>query len=126
MMDMITLVLPVIWAIVATIIGIVLYRTSSALFHSVERSKTRTRTIRLTGSVAIAAFAFFAMKLATPTERLRTTNTVVASQIGEIERATLEAQAALTNDDPSTCRAALTRITAATTAVRTAMGSGLR
>ena len=51
---------PVVWAIVATAIGLVLYKSSSAL---IEQRK-EGRTIRLTGSVAIAVLTFFGLRWA--------------------------------------------------------------
>src|SRR5215467_11904438 len=58
--------LPVAWAIVATIIGLVLYKSSEALFEQTRRSSGETRRIRLVGSVVIAAVAFGGMKYSTP------------------------------------------------------------
>jgi hypothetical protein len=65
--------LPVLWAIVATAIALVLYRTSEGLFEEKIKSASTTRRIRLTGSSVIAALAFLGMAKATP-ERLMTSN----------------------------------------------------
>jgi hypothetical protein len=65
------LMMPVLWVIVATIVGLILYKTSSAFFAESKKSKQATRNLRLTGSVVIAAGAFLLMKFATPDE-LRT------------------------------------------------------
>jgi hypothetical protein len=62
--------LPVIWAVVSTIIALVLYRTSSAFFMQNDVTKTRTRRIRLVGSVVIAALTFLGLRYATPTPLL--------------------------------------------------------
>ena len=63
--------LPVVWAIVATVIALTLYRTSAALFDGTRRSSTETKRLRLAGSVVIAALAFLGMKLATPSANLK-------------------------------------------------------
>ena len=68
-MEVIVLLLPVIWALVATGIGLVLYRSSRALFSSQESSAT-AKKIRLTGSVVIAALFFLLIRQATPSGNL--------------------------------------------------------
>ena len=65
------LMMPVLWVVVATIVGLILYKTSSAFFAESKKSKQSTRNLRLTGSVVIAAGAFLLMKFATPDD-LRT------------------------------------------------------
>lgn len=69
-MDTLTLLLPVIWAVVSTAIGLILYRSSEAMFEASHLSDGGKKRIRLTGSVVIAALAFYGMKLATPQSRL--------------------------------------------------------
>jgi hypothetical protein len=63
--------IPVIWAIVSTLIGLVLYKTSEAFFETRHRQDRNSRTIRLVGSAAIAGFAFFGLKWSTPEYMLR-------------------------------------------------------
>jgi hypothetical protein len=109
-MEAITLFLPVIWAIVATALGIILYRTSAALFEDQRRSRTQTRTLRLTGSVVIAGIAFLGIRGATPADRLAMPRAALRAELDEIDRSILEAQAALTNEDPSGCKIALLRL----------------
>ena len=58
--------LPILWAIVATVIALVLYKTSKALFESNDIPQLSAKRMRLTGSVVIAALAFLGMKWATP------------------------------------------------------------
>jgi hypothetical protein len=70
MTDHLTLMLPIIWAITSTLIGMLLYRSSNALFEQESVDKQRTRRIRLAGSVVIAVVAFIGMQRATPKERL--------------------------------------------------------
>lgn len=70
-MDVLTLLLPVIWAAAATGIGALLYRSSRALFESSRVTQRGQRRIRLTGSVVIAALAFYGMRAATPSARLQ-------------------------------------------------------
>lgn len=68
--DYVVLLLPVAWALVATLIGIVLYRSSDAFFEQFSASKGQKRTLRLTGSIVIAALAFYGMKISTPEQNL--------------------------------------------------------
>jgi azurin len=117
-MQVLTLVLPILWAIVAAVIGLALYRSSAALFDSATTNASTKRRIRLTGSVAIAGFAFFAMRSATPRERLDMSHNLVLSQANEIDRATMDAMGALASNDVISCKAALSRIPAATAAIR--------
>lgn|GEM_PF-2921978 len=72
--DVLTLLLPVIWAIIATVIGLALYKTSDAFFESTQKNKQGAKKIRLVGSVTIAALAFYGMRLATPSQRLQGIN----------------------------------------------------
>ena len=69
--EIITLFLPVCWAVVSTIIALVLYKSSEAFFESNNKTKGKQRKIRIVGSVTIAAVAFFGMQYATPKERLK-------------------------------------------------------
>jgi hypothetical protein len=64
--------LPIVWAIVATIIALLLYRTSKALFDSESVPNIFAKQIRLTGSVVIAGLAFLGMKWSTPEDFIRT------------------------------------------------------
>lgn len=91
MRDLTVIFLPVIWAIVATGIGMLLYRSSKALFTA---STTQVRGIRLTGSAAIAAVAFFGIKWATPAATL---NVVDPGQV-VVSQSALETVAAKADD----------------------------
>lgn len=70
-MEYLTLLLPILWAIVATSIGLLLYKSSKAVIEDLIVDEGRRSKIRLTGSFAIAILAFFAMKSATPENRLQ-------------------------------------------------------
>jgi HAMP domain-containing protein len=84
-MRILLLLMPVIWALVATGIGLLLYKSSSALFEQEIRNTTKTRRLRATGSVAIAAAAFLGMWRATPTDTYQTLEEV-GRLAGEVER----------------------------------------
>jgi len=71
MMELLTQLLPVVWILVATAVGLVLYRSSEALVEDMVSEKTRRQRVRLTGAFAIAIVSFFAMKSATPDSRLQ-------------------------------------------------------
>ncbi|BCG65195.1 MAG: hypothetical protein methR_P3020 [Methyloprofundus sp.] len=73
MQDYVILFLPVAWALIATLIGIVLYKSSDAFFEQTSGQKNQKRTLRLTGSVVIAALAFYGIKNATPDQNLLAT-----------------------------------------------------
>jgi hypothetical protein len=65
--ELIRLLLPVIWAIVSTAIGLILYRTSSAFFEDTQQTQGSKRKIRIVGSICIAALAYIGLWRATPT-----------------------------------------------------------
>lgn len=83
--DVLTLFMPVIWALVGTAIGLLLYKTSSAFY--------KRKGLRLTGSVVIAALAFYGMLRATPSRRLE------GPQVGmsSVHSASLETVRNMTN-----------------------------
>src|SRR4051794_14213358 len=58
--------LPVMWAIVATAIGVILYKSSDAFFEQVNTGKGTKRQLKLAGSITIAAVAFYGMYYVTP------------------------------------------------------------
>ncbi len=102
-LDLIILFIPVIWAIVSALIGLILYKSSKAFFtlnHS-------NRQIRLVGSVVIAALAFWGIKNATPKNRLESSfeKTINDSYIlaTEIERECLGLDACLKARNPEAC-----------------------
>lgn len=72
--DYVVLLLPVAWAVIATLIGIVLYRSSEAVFENFTGSNGAKRSLRLTGSVVIAALAFYGIKVSTPAQNLVAAN----------------------------------------------------
>ena len=57
--------LPIGWAILATTIGLVLFKSSKAFYESRVGDKNRQRRLRHRGSVTIAAVAFCGMWYAT-------------------------------------------------------------
>ena len=59
-------VLPVIWVVVATIVGVILYKTSKIVLESASQSEARKRQLRFVGSAVIATVAFVGMQQATP------------------------------------------------------------
>ena len=69
-MDLVRATIPVVWALVGTLIGLVLYKSSSAFFEQTQKSEGSTRRIRLVGSVVIAALVFLGLRQSTPTPLL--------------------------------------------------------
>jgi hypothetical protein len=67
-------VIPISWAIVSAFLALLLYRTSSALFHQSIADKQEVRSVRLVGSIVIAGVIFGALKWATPEDLLRNTS----------------------------------------------------
>jgi hypothetical protein len=113
--ELLSLVLPVLWALIGTLIGLLLYRSSSAFFSSTQKTQKGTRAIRLTGSIAIAAIAFYGMKAATPPERLlgARQGTVLVPEykvnelaefITQLDRTALEVQACVATIVDETCK----------------------
>ena len=70
-MQTLLVLLPIVWALVATGIALLLYKTSATFFESKEVNATRTKRIRATGSVVIAGAAFFGMWVATPSDHVK-------------------------------------------------------
>jgi hypothetical protein len=73
-MTALRVLLPILWAIVSTVIALLLYKTSKAVFVSNETRNVKQNTVRkrlsLAGSVVIAGLAFLGMKNATPVENI--------------------------------------------------------
>lgn len=57
----IAILLPIAWAIIATIIALILYRTSDALFEQSFPGEGERRRVKLVGSIAIAAVVFLGL-----------------------------------------------------------------
>lgn len=66
-MSLLQIFLPVIWTVVAVLVGLVLYKTSESV--------VQVRVARVTGSAAIAAIAFYGLYRATPRELLAPSTT---------------------------------------------------
>lgn len=129
-LDILSLLLPILWAVIATGIGLVLYKTSEALFESTSVSNVGKRRIRLVGSVTIAALAFYGMKLATPSDRLRVSPSVPEGAIVvktsdveslhnlsiKLDRAAFEAQGCVNTLDSADCSDKLSTMQEQTTA----------
>jgi hypothetical protein len=112
MMELLTLVLPVFWAIVATTIGLILYRSSASFFVSEARGQRSTRKLRLAGSVVIAGLAFYSMQQATPTERLKSDQSAELTRLAvDIDQHVLELSACFATT-PAGCDAQLARLKA--------------
>ncbi len=106
-MNMVFLWLPVSWAIVATAIGLLLYRSSTAMFEERAASKERSRRIRLTGSVTIASLAFAGMWYATSgfVDRHEHSRAVTLYERAiQVDHLTLEAAAAASANDLVRCK----------------------
>lgn len=63
--------LPVLWIVVATVVALLLYRTSSAMVEQVVVRKASQKKIRLVGSVAIALVVFVLLWRSTPSTEMR-------------------------------------------------------
>lgn len=66
MKEFIPVLLPIIWAIVATIIGLILYRSSEAFFEQSRSGDGNKRRIRIVGSITISALVYLGLWNATP------------------------------------------------------------
>jgi hypothetical protein len=63
--------LPIIWVVVSTAVGLILYKTSKAFFeHGSQRADGQVRRVRLVGSVVIAGATLLALWKVTPNEAL--------------------------------------------------------
>lgn len=59
-------IIPVVWAIVSSVLALFLYRTSSAFFEQETANTAGVQRIRLVGSIVIAGAIFGALRWATP------------------------------------------------------------
>jgi hypothetical protein len=127
-LDTLTLLLPIAWAITATLIGLLLYKSSTAFFDQSTNANQQTKRIRLTGSVVIAALAFYGLKLTTPAERLLgSRKDMVTVDINALERvkdssrtldrAVLEVQGCVATTLDSTCERKITELKIQSTAL---------
>jgi len=64
--DVLPYLFPVLWIVAATIVALLLYRTSRALVEHSSTGAGGTRRVRLVGSIAIAVVIFFLLWKATP------------------------------------------------------------
>jgi hypothetical protein len=102
-MSVLQLFVPIVWMVIATIVGLVLYRTSKAV--------VRLKSIRVAGSAAIALVAFYGMYKATPlsllaspySERARVLQRDLADSLETLNGATKDCLA----PGPELCRRAL-------------------
>lgn len=53
--------LPIIWAVVSTVIALILYKSSDALFEQRFPVKSERRRVKLVGSIVIAAIVFLGL-----------------------------------------------------------------
>ena len=116
------LLLPIVWAIVATVVGLILYKTSRAFIQDTSVEATgrpskeaefkseKRRRIRLTGSIAIATVTFAGLWYATVNLVDSRTEQVLQEferNAVEIDRRLLSAQAAISSGNDLTARADL-------------------
>ena len=64
--DVLLYLLPVLWIVAATVVALLLYRTSRALVEHSSTGPGGTRRVRLVGSIAIAVVIFVLLWKATP------------------------------------------------------------
>jgi hypothetical protein len=80
-MNNLTFIIPIMWVIVATAAGLILYKSSTAVFVGQNRSPDGTKRLRLAGSACIAALVFYGLKWSTPEDALHPATT---SQLQEL------------------------------------------
>ena len=85
-MNYITLLLPIIWAVISAIIALLLYKTSDAFFDSTKLKGDKRYKIRVVGSILIAGAVFYALKVSTPEARLE----AIDPEIRLVEKLTLK------------------------------------
>jgi len=62
--------IPILWAVLAAALALVLYKTSTGMFGQEDGGKDGKRKLRLTGSIVMAGVIFFGLKWATPSQLL--------------------------------------------------------
>jgi hypothetical protein len=119
--ELLRALLPVLWAVVSTFIGLVLYRSSAAFFEQTRQKPGSTRKIRLVGSICIAAIAFYGLRESTPTALLtgvpKDSQLIRSSDLQGIVEAAEQADSALLKltacaniTQPSQCQAELSAV----------------
>jgi hypothetical protein len=114
--DLLRVFLPVIWAFASTLMGLVLYRSSAALFEQTKKKDGEVRRIRLVGSIVIAAVIYLGLWKATPVDTLMIvpsgSKMLRASDLHDMVEQLREADAAFSSLEacmaitpPSQCRA---------------------
>jgi hypothetical protein len=71
MREYLVILLPVVWLLGATIVGLILYKSSEAFFEKRGQSANHQKRIRIAGSALIAAIAFLGLRESTPVDTLR-------------------------------------------------------
>ena len=119
--EYVVLLLPVAWALVSAIIGVLLYKSSDALFEQITASRGQKRTFRLTGSIVIAAVAFYGIKSSTPSQNLLTNDPgmiqvsatelrALQNRLSENKNDLIILESCLELDQSGSCRDQLTRL----------------
>jgi hypothetical protein len=107
-MSTLQILMPVVWTIVSTVVGLALYRTSEAI--------VQVRSARVAGSAAIALLAFYGLYRATPTSLLTNGSgdhvESLRSQVDEAITRKTEAMTDCLSGDREHCRNELAAIEA--------------
>jgi hypothetical protein len=69
-MEYIKLFLPIGWVLISAFVGVLLYRTSDALYESLSKDERSRKRLKLTGSIVIAGVTFLGIYYVTPGEAL--------------------------------------------------------
>jgi hypothetical protein len=93
-------VLPIFWIVIATIVALLLYRTSSAVVENVVHEEKAQKRVRLVGSVAIAVVVFVLLWRATPSVNVAPDDRIVeAAELRRLASAKQEYDLALNRLD---------------------------
>ena len=109
------ILIPVVWAVVATLVGLALYRTSEAM--------VQVRAARVAGSAAIAVLAFYGLYRATPASLLTHGGhlEVIQQQVDEAISRNHDASVDCISGDRKHCQDELAAVAARLESVKTTL-----
>lgn len=92
--------LPIFWIVIATIVALLLYRTSTAVVEQVVHEEKARKRVRLVGSVAIAVVVFVLLWRTTPSLNVGPQDRIlVAADVRRLESAKHDYDLALSRLD---------------------------
>lgn len=117
----IILLLPVTWAAIAAVIGLMLYKSSEAIFENLQVKSGQKKTFRVAGSALIAGLAFYLIREATPVQNLYLDSRGIVSvsteslkyvrgSLDDMSKALIESEACMELDQVGGCKSKISDV----------------